>query len=74
MMCKRISFSSQAYSRFWPNSKDTLLWTPCTVYGRISGITERIEKPRTPLKRAEKSDSDSPYGFSFPVQNTKIQT
>ena len=54
MMCKRISLSSQTYSRFWPDSKDTVLWTPFTVHARISVITERIEKPRTPLKRAEK--------------------
>jgi len=53
-MCKRISLSSQTYSRFWPDSKDTVLWTPFTVHDRISFITEQIEKPRTPLKTAEK--------------------
>jgi len=74
MMYKRISFSSQAFSRFWPVSKDAFLCTPFTVYARISVTTERIEKPRTPLKRAEKNDLDSPYRFSFSVQNTKVQT
>jgi len=75
MMCKRISFSSQAYSRFWRNSEDTVLWTPFTVYARISFIAERIEKPRTPLERAEKKTIQTHLKVSlFPSKIPKFKS
>ena len=75
MMCKRMSFSSQAYSRFWPNSKDTCSFVdPLHCLCSYLGYYWTNRKTAHTVEKCRKNDTDLSDGFSFPVQNTKVQT